>query len=332
MDIGSSYMEDPSSKEIIKLSYQPPFDWQNCLSFHQSHSLGDYQSIRGDCYTRILNPSTTKPRNRPEYFLPPFLMVVNDSANNQLLCRIRDGDSQQREDIVRRVRHMFDLDADPQQLRKHFASQPILADLINKYPGLRVCRHFDPLEGVLSTILGQLISVKQAANLCRQVVTAYGTRLAHPVTARPVQVFPSLTTLANADFATIGTTQGRREALIAVLAELASGRLSLQLDQDVSIFKAKLLEIKGIGPWTAEYLGLRALGDLDSFPATDLILKRALERHPQLRNNLNRLSPLRAYAAIYLWRHYAEQLTRPSRPTPNHGADPQVIFKPKPKP
>lgn len=256
--------------------------------------------------------------------MPVYFRVGNDSTNNQLLCRIVNADSQQREAIVARVRHMFDLDTDPRQIKKRFAAQPILADLLKKYPGLRICRHYDPLEAVLSTILGQLVSVKQAANLCRQVVTAYGSKVAHPETLRPVQVFPSLTTLAKADFATIGTTQRRREALMAVLAELRSGRISFDLD--ASTFKARLLEIKGIGPWTAEYLGLRALGDLDSFPATDLILKRALELHPELEDDLDRLSPWRAYAAIYLWRHYAAQLSRTS------GSKPKPKLKPGPSP
>jgi len=76
-------------------------------------------------------------------------------------------------------------------------------------------------------------------------------------------------------------------------------------------FRKALLETRGLGPWSAEYISLRALGDTDAFPKTDLILKRALELHPDL--DLAAVKPWRSYAAIYLWREFAQSLSKRKR-------------------
>ena len=83
---------------------------------------------------------------------------------------------------------------------------------------------------------------------------------------------------------------------------------SLSEAQDPLAFRKTLLDTKGLGPWSAEYISLRAIGDTDAFPRTDLVLKRALERHPNL--DLESLKPWRSYAAIYLWKEFAQSLTK----------------------
>ena len=72
-----------------------------------------------------------------------------------------------------------------------------------------------------------------------------------------------------------------------------------------------LLETKGIGPWSAEYISLRAIGDGDAFPKTDLILKRVLALHPDL--DVEAIRPWRSYAAMYLWKEYAQTLSKSRR-------------------
>ena len=74
------------------------------------------------------------------------------------------------------------------------------------------------------------------------------------------------------------------------------------------MFRKALLETKGLGPWSAEYISLRAIGDTDAFPRTDLILKRVIALHPDL--DLEAVRPWRAYAAIHLWKEFAQTLSK----------------------
>ena len=88
---------------------------------------------------------------------------------------------------------------------------------------------------------------------------------------------------------------------------MLSRAISLAEDQDYATFRQALLKTKGVGPWSAEYIRLRT-GDTDAFPETDLILKRVLDLHPDL--DLERIKPWRSYAAVYLWKEFAETLSR----------------------
>lgn len=305
---------------VLKLSYRPPFDWQDALSFFRSHAFGDFQRVTEESYTRLM------PSAQAEHEVTAFT-VTNDAKKNQLICRIHTADSTQLLAIARRVRHMFDLDADPLHTEELFRSVPILHDLALRYPGLRICRSYDPLESVLSTILGQLVTVEQAASLSSSAAASCGPKACYQ--GQEFCGFPSIAALAAADFAAIGTTNARRKALKAVIAAIAAGTISLSPHQNSAEFKAALLAIKGIGPWTAEYLALRALGCTDGFPATDLILNRALDKHPDLKTALPSLEPWRSYAAIYLWRHYAKTLSgkKPSQTKENNKKPP----RPKPR-
>jgi AraC family transcriptional regulator of adaptative response / DNA-3-methyladenine glycosylase II len=109
----------------------------------------------------------------------------------------------------------------------------------------------------------------------------------------------------------VKTTNARRQAIREFSRRVLSGAISLSDAQDPSTFRQALLETKGLGPWSAEYISLRAIGDTDAFPKTDLILKRVLDLHPDL--DLQRIKPWRSYAAIYLWKEYAQTLSRSRR-------------------
>src|SRR5207253_1177203 len=117
--------------------------------------------------------------------------------------------------------------------------------------------------------------------------------------------------LAQSDLGKVGTTIARREAIRDFSRRVLNGTISLSEAQDPVAFRKALLETKGLGPWSAEYISLRAIGDTDAFPRTDLILKRALDRHPDL--DLESIKPWRSYAAIYLWKGFAQTLAKNKR-------------------
>jgi AraC family transcriptional regulator of adaptative response / DNA-3-methyladenine glycosylase II len=152
-------------------------------------------------------------------------------------------------------------------------------------------------------VLGQLVSIPQANRLIAQLIQAYGEEAPHPLGGGPLRFFPSPQALARADLAAVGTTSARKAALRELAARAADGSLSFSSAQDPQAFRAALRAIKGIGPWTAEYICLRAIADADAFPGTDLVLKRALAADAGI--DPERVRPWRGYAAAHLWRAWA---------------------------
>ena len=136
----------------------------------------------------------------------------------------------------------------------------------------------------------------------------YGDAITHPVLGETTYLFPSPQVLAKSDLSEVRTTAARREAIRDFSRRVLAGAISLSEVQDPTAFRKALLASKGLGPWSAEYISLRALDDTDAFPKTDLILKRALELHPEL--DLELIRPWRSYAAIYLWKEFAQTLSK----------------------
>jgi AraC family transcriptional regulator, regulatory protein of adaptative response / DNA-3-methyladenine glycosylase II len=139
------------------------------------------------------------------------------------------------------------------------------------------------------------------------LVEGYGAAIRHPATGEETRNFPSAETLAASTLVKVGTTRARAAALREFSSRILSGRISLSSTQDPAAFRVALLDIKGIGPWTAEYISLRCIADTDAFPATDLILKRAVAENPGL--DLDCARPWRGYAAAYLWHAHAKTLS-----------------------
>jgi AraC family transcriptional regulator of adaptative response / DNA-3-methyladenine glycosylase II len=206
---------------------------------------------------------------------------------------------------------MFDLDSDPMLIAQCFAQVPLLAQLYDRFPGLRLPRGWDGFETAVCSILGQLVSAEQRSNLIAQLVRHDGDEIVHPVSGEKMRLFPGPEVLANSDLSEVRTTAARREAIRDFSRRVLAGAISLSEAQDPTVFRKALLQTKGLGPWSAEYISLRALDDSDAFPKTDLILKRALELHPDL--DLELIRPWRSYAAIYLWKEFAQTLSRKKR-------------------
>ena len=174
----------------------------------------------------------------------------------------------------------------------------------------------------MTTILGQFVSMTFANQLKRSLVEQHGEKIVHPRTGAHAYLFPTAEVLSRADLTSIKTTKARKVAIRELSRRVAQNEIDLSPTQDPEQFRQALLAIPGIGRWSAEYIGLRAIGDTDAFPSTDLVLKRAVEAHPDL--DVERAKPWRGYAAIYLWKEYAKQphsgcLRRPiSRPRGGH--------------
>jgi AraC family transcriptional regulator of adaptative response / DNA-3-methyladenine glycosylase II len=156
-----------------------------------------------------------------------------------------------------------------------------------------------------------LVSAEQRCHLVDQLVRGHGEEIAHPISGEKTHLFPGAAILAECDLVTVKTTMARKEAIREFSRRVLSGAILLSEAQDPLLFRKALLETNGIGPWSAEYISLRSIGDTDAFPRTDLILKRVLELHPDL--DVAAIKPWRSYAAIYLWKEFAQILSKRKR-------------------
>ncbi len=272
----------------LNLAFRPPYDWETILSFFWSHRIPGIETIANNSYQRQFKLDGES----------GWLRVGPSERPHQLRLRVILSNLKPLFVVVSRVRQMFDLDSDPLLIANSFAQVGVLATLTRQFPGLRLPRGWDPFETATCAILGQLVSTDRARDLIGQLVEHYGEGVG----------FPSAESLANCDLARVKTTQARKATLREFSRQIMTGEISLSDAQDPQRFRESLLAIKGIGPWSAEYISLRAIGDTDAFPATDLILRRALDLHPGL--DLDAVKPWRSYAAIYLWKGFAQALSR----------------------
>lgn len=281
----------------VNLPFKLPYDWQSILHFYQSHSIPGVEWVTEDSFTRVFRLGKTI-----------GFVQVRVVAKGRLRARIVPAHAEIRSQVVNRIKKMFDLDCDPGEVEKCLGRVRLLAVLCRRFPGLRLARGWDPFETAICAILGQLVSAAYRATLIGQLVGNYGDRIVHPVTKEPAYLFPRAEVLATADLSAVKTTSARREAVREFSRRVLSGAIRFSDGQDYAVLRRAILEIKGLGPWTAEYISLRAAGDTDAFPHTDLILKRVLALHPEL--NLEAIKPWRSYAATYLWREFAQTLSR----------------------
>jgi AraC family transcriptional regulator of adaptative response / DNA-3-methyladenine glycosylase II len=207
---------------------------------------------------------------------------------------------------VERVRRLFDLDADPQQINDWLARDVKLGLLVRARPGLRVPGCWDGFELAVRAILGQQISVNAATTLGGRLVRAFGTPLPSPVLGL-THLFPQPAELAEADLASIGLPRDRAGAIRALARAVLSGAVVLDGTQSPEETTVRLQALPGIGEWTAAYVAMRALRDPDAFPASDLGLRRAaaggerLLPARELERQAQAWQPWRAYAAMHLW-------------------------------
>lgn len=202
-------------------------------------------------------------------------------------------------------RDLADLDADTTAVAAALGADPALAPIVAVQPGLRIPGSADGFEMAVRAVLGQQISVAAARTLANRIVARHGGRYAAqgPLT----RLFPTAAALAEGDLDGLGLTGGRIRSIRALAEAVAAGRLTLTRHTDRPAARAALLELPGIGPWTADYLGLRALGDPDAFPAGDLVLRQCAARLglPDTEKTLTayaeRWRPWRGYAAVHLW-------------------------------
>lgn len=230
-----------------------------------------------------------------------FELIMTD-ADGPLTARLRLDDLRDLASAVTRMRRLLDLDADPVAIDSVLASDPALAELIMDRPGVRVPGVVESNELAFRALIGQQVSVAGAATTAARIVRQYGRGLNgdHEQDDRPSYLFPTAQALAEADPETLPMPRSRGRALVGMAAALAEHRIDLSPGADRTEARAKLLELPGIGPWTAGYIAMRGLADPDILLSEDLVIRRELQRRT-LGPDGTRWAPWRSYATMRLW-------------------------------
>jgi AraC family transcriptional regulator, regulatory protein of adaptative response / DNA-3-methyladenine glycosylase II len=283
----------------LKLPFIPPYDWESIVSFLGKRSIPGVESVTEKFYRRTIALEG----------LQGWIEV--QPAPNHLLATIQFPQVTQLATIVDRLRRLFDLNADVTEIGDWLGQDARLTGAIAASPGLRVPGAWDGFELAVRAILGQQVSVAAATTLSGRVAAAFGEPVAFdsPIVGL-THIFPTPEVIATADLSGLGITQARINAIVG-LAQTLLDRPELfqaypSLDEAVKV----LCELPGIGEWTAHYIAMRTLREPDAFPATDLVLMKALSVGDHKITKAECVSrsepwrPWRAYAAIHLWHSY----------------------------
>jgi AraC family transcriptional regulator of adaptative response / DNA-3-methyladenine glycosylase II len=288
----------------LRLRHRAPLDAHGLLAFLGTRAVPGVEAWEpaSGTYRRVLA-------------LPhgPGIAALAPGDGGHVRCALRLSDLRDLAAAVQRCRRLLDLDADPLAVDAALAAHPLLAPLVRRAPGRRVPGAVDGAELAVRAVLGQQVSVAGARTLAGRLATALGEPLPDGLADEQLtHAFPSSAALAALDAADLPLTRARAHALVVLCGALTDGSLALDSGADRDAARERLLTLPGIGPWTAEYVAMRALGDPDAFPATDLGVRRALERlghpgDPRAATALaERWRPWRGYAVQHLWASLSE--------------------------
>jgi AraC family transcriptional regulator of adaptative response / DNA-3-methyladenine glycosylase II len=221
-------------------------------------------------------------------------------------CVIKLSDLRDLSTAVARCRRLLDLDADPRAIDGVLGTDALLADSVAATPGIRVAGHVDGGELAVRAVLGQQVTVLGARTLAARLVTQYGATLPVP-DGSLTHVFPSPQALADLDPGRLAMPKTRATALLSLVSALADGSIDLEPGADRDETATRLMELPGIGRWTADYIRMRALGDPDVAMSTDLGFRHGLEAlgaygDPRQADDIaRRWRPWRSYALQHVW-------------------------------
>lgn len=295
----------------VELPFKAPYDWPRVLRFFTGRATPGVEAVENGVYRRAIEWEGAS----------GTLSVYRHARKMRLVVAVVGEASRHIDALAPHVATMFDVSADSAAIGAHLARDPWLAPLVEAAPGLRVPGAWSAFELVVRAIVGQQISVKAATTLIGRLVVRAGARIDDHPHAGTAWRFPTSAALAEADLALVGMPGKRVAALQAVAQAVASGRVPIDRVNtgtvgtvDLADMRKALLALPGIGPWTVEYIAMRAWRDADAWPAADLVLMQSIaSRDAALTRPAAQLAraeawrPWRAYAAMHLWNEIADR-------------------------
>jgi len=296
MTARASQRRKVDSSLTFTLAYRPPFRWDDIMSFLGKRVVPGVEEVTDRSYRRSISAGKAagvldvKPAGDGGNCLRVSLEGIQPALVGP---------------TVRRVRRMFDLDADPLAIADHLSRDARLQPAVKAAPGMRLPLTWDPFEAVVRAVIGQQISVAGAVTIVGRLAQRCGKALEARGTI--TRVFPSPADIVRADLSALGMPESRQKTLVAVSRAILGRTIRLDGSMPPDELETGLVTLPGIGPWSAQYVALRGLGEPDSFPESDLGIRKALDSlgYPKDRRERKKavdlLAPWRGYAAIYLW-------------------------------
>jgi AraC family transcriptional regulator of adaptative response / DNA-3-methyladenine glycosylase II len=283
---------------ILRLPVRQPFDARSTLAFLARRAVAGLERADGDGFVRSLA-------------LPGGPAIVGlYPADGAIRAELQLTQLADLTTAVARCRRLLDLDADPAAVVEVLGSDPVIGRLVHANPGRRSPASVDGAEQAVRAVLGQQVSVAAARTVTAKLVATYGSplpsELVRSAPGSPTHSFPPMDVLAGAE-PDLPIPAARRRTIAALAAAVVDRTLSLDIGADRRQAAEALLRLPGVGPWTAAYVSMRALGDPDVFLATDLGVRHALEQlgaatHPAAVSERARAwAPWRSYALHHLW-------------------------------
>jgi len=284
----------------LRLRYRPPYDWDSILSYLQARAIPGVEVVENGRYWRSVEIDD----------FAGSVEVTHLPLRQSLGVTIRFPNVRSLPAIVSRVRRVFDLGADIETIDAHLSRDPLLAPLVARRPGLRAPGGWDGFELAVRAILGQQITVSAARRLVGQLVALHGKTVSADNGGHPglSHVFPTATRIAMAKSIGLGMPGARQTSLKALAEATVADPNLFRPFGTVEEAIVRLRTIRGVGEWTAQYIALRALREMDAFPASDVGLLRgaaamggARSTSASLLDHAELWRPWRAYAAQHLW-------------------------------
>lgn len=291
-------MNDAPSEHPLRLPYRAPLATDTILSFLAARAVPGVEEVRDGAYRRAVR----QPGGGA--------VVAMNLLRDHVAVHVSGADTPDLEDIARSARRAFDLDADPVAIDQALARDPNLAPLVRRLPGIRVPGTFDGFELVVRAIFGQQVSVAGARTSLGRFAQRFGKPLDRP-SGSITHLFPTAEQVADLPPEAFGMPRGRAETIRRVAELVARGELDLSGNAAPGETLRILSEIRGIGPWTLEYVAMRAFRDPDAFMAGDLGVRKGFEAlglptaPTEVLARAERWRPWRAYAVMHLWHAHA---------------------------
>jgi AraC family transcriptional regulator of adaptative response / DNA-3-methyladenine glycosylase II len=275
----------------IRLAYRGRLDWEALVAYFAARAIPGVEHVSGDVYRRTIVVDRE-----------PGVLELFPGGDDHLLLVVHLPRWDELAHLVPQARRIANLDLDLDEATAHLSRDPAIGPLLSARPGLRTPGTWDPFETGVRAIVGQQVTVAAATTITGRIVERLGTPVPGLSQLGLTHAFPSATTLAEANLEGIGLPRARQDAIRSFGRGVIEDAIRLDGSVGLDELIASITAIDGLGSWSAHYLALR-LGERDAFPATDLGLRRALDRSdPRALGQLaESWRPWRALAATHLW-------------------------------
>jgi AraC family transcriptional regulator of adaptative response / DNA-3-methyladenine glycosylase II len=281
-----------------KLEFRPPLAWQKLLDYLRLRAVPGVEMADATHYRRTVSIDNVQ----------GWIAVSLRNKDNALDVELSPSLAPVIGAVIARVKRQFDLGASPDAVSALLLQDSTLAGVVRRIPGLRVAGAFDGFELAVRAILGQQVSVKGATTLAGRWAQAFGTPIATPYSElnRLTPCAERMASVTADEIAALGIIGARARCLISLASAVFERRILLNFAPNIDEQIDALMRLPGIGPWTAQYIAMRALHWPDAFPSGDLMLIRAANTTKRLLEQRSQAwRPWRSYATHYLWQSLA---------------------------